>query len=65
MLSEAKQTETLDFGAEKGLLIKEAPARKMVDLSLPQMHLAGWPGCKIFGEKRRAGRGASVIPASL
>ena len=32
MSPEAKQTETLEFGAEKGLLIERPPAEKMGDV---------------------------------
>ena len=46
--SEAKQTEMAEFGAEKLVLVKEAPTRKMGDLDSSQIHLAGWPGAQGF-----------------
>lgn len=37
---EIRQTETSQFRAEKGLLVKEAPVGKMGDLDLPQIHIS-------------------------
>ena len=45
--SEAKQTELSEFGAEKGILVEEVPTWKMGGLDWSQLHLAGWPGCKV------------------
>ena len=43
MHSEAKQNETSEFGAEEGLVIKNAPTPKMGDLVyLKSILLAGW-----------------------
>lgn len=51
MHSESEQTETSEFGAEKDLLVQEAPTRKMGDVGLSQTHLAGWLGHKILKTK--------------
>ena len=37
---EIRQTETSQFKAEKGLLVKEAPIGKMGDLDVPQIHIS-------------------------
>ena len=44
--SEPRQTKTLEFGAEKGLLIKRTLTKKMGDVS--RIHLTDWPRCKVF-----------------
>lgn len=52
---DAKQAQTLEFGAEKGLLVEETPTWKMGDLDSSPFHLSGWPGCKIFKDKKGKG----------
>ena len=47
MHSEARQTDKLEFGAEKGLLIEKG-AEKMGDKGLSQIHLTSWPGHNVF-----------------
>ena len=56
MHSEAKQAEIVEFGAEKLVLVKKAPALKMRDLDSSQIHPAGWPGCRGFKSKSKGGR---------
>ena len=52
MRSEAKQVETLESGAEEGLLVKEVPTQKMGDLDSSQIHLAHWSGLKFLKGKK-------------
>lgn len=37
-----------EFGARKGLLIEKAPAEKMEDIEMPQIHLAPWIELGVF-----------------
>ena len=53
-----------EFGAEKGLLVEEVPTQKMGDLDSSEIHLAGWPGCKVFKNKKGKGEGVFVVSAS-
>lgn len=53
-----KQTETSEFGAEKGLSIEEAPTQKIGGLScLKSILLAGW-GTRFLKEKTVKGIGS-------
>ena len=60
-----KQTETLEFGAEKGLLIEEAPTQKIGGLSSSQIYLASWLGYKVFkGENGKRNRVVAYLISS-
>ena len=45
--------QTLEFSAEKGLLIKDALTQKTDVLGLSQIHLASWLGHKVFKGKKK------------
>ena len=57
MHSEAKQTEIVESGAKKLVLVEEVPTLKMGDLGSSQIDPTGWPGCKSFKSKSKGGGG--------
>ena len=50
--SKVQQAKTSEFGVEICLLIERALDQEMGDEGLSQIHLAGWPGCKVYKGKR-------------